>query len=606
MIALCLLAPVVSNGQTGTITTLAGTTPVDGAPERGFSGDGGPAISAMLALANVQNDCDPNRFEQTVHLSVDSNGNVFFADSNNQRIRKITSQGIISSVAGTGDRPTVDSLRCEPSGSVGDGGQAISAKFFNPADVLALPNGNLVIADQQDNRIRQVIPDGVISTIGGSGLHNLYAPGIPATASPMDWPSTVAVDAKGIVYFAEIHGFRVGKIGADGKFATVAGTGFPGYNGDGILATNAQLRKPAGICFDAAGNLYIADQQNHRIRKVASNGMISTVAGTGQAGFSGDGGPAQNAALNTPMDVKADSHGNIYIADMLNHRVRRIDAGGMISTVAGTGNQGRGPDGVIATSSSLNSPAGIALDSNDDLYIVDWQNYLIRKVSFDGRPAVATNGVVNAASFTPAAAPGSLISIFGSNLASSTASASSAPWPTKLGDTTVQVNGTNIPLYFVSPQQINAQLPFEVAAGTAILTVAAAAGSSDPAPLDLTPTSVGIFVVLNQDGSLNSPVNPEMRGRAIVAYLTGQGLVSPQVPTGQAAPLNVLSQATQNASATLGGVNFTPFFFGLAPGFVGLGQANVVIPPDAPTGDQVDFSITAGGQTSNVVKVSVQ
>jgi hypothetical protein len=231
-----VFAQSLALGQTGIITTLGGTT-------RGYSGDDGPAISAQIALANVQNECDPNRYEQTVHLSLDSAGNIYFADSNNQRVRRI-SKDTISTVVGSGNRTTRNG-NCEPIGSVGDGNDAHAASLYNPADVFVLRNGSLVIADQQDNRIRLVTSAGAISTIAGNGSHNLYVPGIPAISSPMDWPSAVLQDSSGVTYFAEMHSNRVGKIGLDGRFSTVAGTGFPGYNGDRIQATSAQLRKPA-------------------------------------------------------------------------------------------------------------------------------------------------------------------------------------------------------------------------------------------------------------------------------------------------------------------------------------------------------------------------
>jgi uncharacterized protein (TIGR03437 family) len=592
-----VLAHSLALCQTGIITTLAGTT-------RGYSGDDGPAINAQIALANVQNECDPNRYEQTVHLSLDSAGNIYFADSNNQRIRRI-SKDTIGTVVGTGNRTTRNG-NCEPIGSVGDGPDAHAALLFNPADVFALRNGNLVIADQQDNRIRLVTSAGAISTIAGNGSHNLYVPGIPATASPMDWPSAVLQDSSGVTYFAEMHSNRVGKIGLDQRFATVAGTGFPGYNGDRIQATTAQLKKPSGLALDSSGNLYIADQANHRIRRV-SNGIITTIAGTGQPDFSGDNGPAEAAALNTPMDVKVDSRGNIYIADMLNQRVRRVDTNGTITTIAGTGQAGRGPDGVPATSSDLNFPAGLALDSNDDLYIVDWQNYLIRKVSFPSKPVVNAGGIVNGASFVSPVAPGSLFSIFGSNLTVSTATAATAPWAGQLADVSVKVNGGNIPLNFVSPHQINAQLPFETAAGDATLSVTNSAGASDPVAFKVAAAAVGLFnIAFNQDGSLNSVSNPESRGRVVVLYLTGQGPVNPPVPTSQAAPGDVLSIATLPKSASIGGVDAEVQFLGLAPGFIGLAQANVAIPAEAPTGDAVRLIITVGGLPSNSVVISVR
>jgi uncharacterized protein (TIGR03437 family) len=598
------LTPGLS-AQTAIITTIAGIG------TRGYNGDSVPAVGASIALANLQNACDPNRYEQTVHLSFDTSGNLYFADSDNQRIRQITPAQTIATVVGSGSHPSVNSF-CESTGSVGDGNDAQAALLYNPSDVFPAPNGNLIIADQQNNRIRLVTPQGKISTIAGNGTHNFYAPGIPATSSPMDWPSAVIADSTGVVYFAEIHGNRVGKIGLDQKLATVAGTGFPGFNGDQIQGNTAMLRKPAGIALDPLGNLYIADQGNHRIRKVAPNGIISTIAGTGKPDFSGDDGPAAAAALNTPMDVKLDSQGNIYIADMLNQRVRRIDTSGNITTIAGDGQAGRGPDGVPATSSSLNFPAGLALDANDDLYIVDWQNYLIRKVALSSRPTIAAGAIVSAASFTAPVAPGGLFSIFGRNLATSATSSLDVPWPTKLAGTSLKVNGIDAPLYFVSDKQINAQLPFETPAGSALVSVTNSLGASDSVIVNVVPAAIGIFVypgtnraiAQNQDFTLNSLTNPESAGRVVVVYLTGQGAVSPAVPTGQPAPLDVLSMASQPFSATIGGMDAPVLFLGLVPGYIGLAQANILIPSGAPTGD-VPLIVNVGGQPGNTTVISV-
>jgi uncharacterized protein (TIGR03437 family) len=313
------------------------------------------------------------------------------------------------------------------------------------------------------------------------------------------------------------------------------------------------------------------------------------------------------------MDVKVDSRGNIYIADMLNQRIRLVDTNGKITTVAGTGDAGRGPDGVFATASALNYPAALALDVNADLYVIDWQNYLIRKITFSSRPSISAGGIVNSASFSPPAAPGALISIFGQSLAASKALAEAAPWPQSLGGTSVQVNGANIPLYFVSPQQINAQLPVETQPGSAAISVINAIGASEPAEFNVSAAAPGIFqsadnraVAINQDGTLNSPSNPESRGRVVAFYLTGQGPVSPVVPTGMAAPMDSLSTATLPHGASIGGAAAEVQFLGLAPGFIGLAQANVVIPSGAPTGDSVSVVLTVNGQASNAVVISVR
>src|ERR1041385_2749995 len=325
--------------QSGLISTLAGTTPPGGFPIRGYSGDGGPAVQARLALANLQNTCDPLRYEQITHLAVDATGAVYIADSDNQRIRRIDAQGAITTVAGSGNKPATNA-QCEPTSSVGDG-PASNALFYNPSAVALAANGDVIIADQQDNRIRR-LNNGTVSTIAGNGQHLFYAPGLPATASPMDWPAAVAIGPGNTLYFAELHGNRIAKIAADGTLVTVAGSGFPGFAGDNGRAAAAQLHSPSGIAFDGAGNLYIADQLNHRIRKVGPDGTIATVAGNGSAGYSGDGGKATAPSLNGPMDVASDSAGNLYIADTLNHRIRRVDTGGTITTLAGTGTPGRG------------------------------------------------------------------------------------------------------------------------------------------------------------------------------------------------------------------------------------------------------------------------
>lgn len=605
-----LLLPATLGAQSGIISTIAGGTPVNGSPVRGFDGDGSPAVNAVLALANLQNTCDPNRFEQTSHISIDAKGNLYFADSNNQRIRRIDAAAQISTIAGSGTAPATNS-RCEPTSPVGDGDSATNARLFNPSDVIVHPNGNLIIADQQNNRIRQVTPAGSISTIIGSGLHNLYAPGIPATSSPMDWPSSLAIDGNGLIYFAELHGNRVGRLGADGRITTVAGTGFPGFNGDRGPANAATLSKPAGITIDRAGNLLIADTGNHRVRRVAGDGTITTIAGTGQQGFCGDSGRAVDACLDTPMDVKTDAIGNVFIADAGNHRVRRIDSSGNISTVAGTGQAGRGPDGVAASASALNYPSALAVDGNNDLYIVDWQNYLIRKVTFT---AIASGGIVNGASFTAPVAPGSIISIFGAGLAQSTAAAGGTPLPLSLGRTSVEVNGVAVPLYFVTPGQINAQLPYDLVAGSATAVVLSAGGRSSAASFTVVDAAPGIFVyggsdraiALNQDNGVNSAERPESRGRVIVCYVTGLGAVDPGVPVGQSAPLDTLSYARAVVTATVGGVPAQVQFAGLAPGFVGAGQVNILVPGEASAGAAVSLVIEIGGQKSKAATIAIQ
>jgi uncharacterized protein (TIGR03437 family) len=588
-----LIVALVSGAfaQTPVISTVAGTT------QRGFSGDNGPAGSAMIALANLQNDCDPLRFEQTSHISVDAAGNLYIADSNNQRIRRVAVDGTITTIAGSGE-PPVNNGRCEPAGPIGDSGSAREARLYNPSDVLALPNGNLIIADQLNNRIRQVSPSGVITTIAGNGTHNLYAPGIPATSSPMDWPSALAVHPDGTIYFAELHGNRVARIGADGRLSTVAGNGFPGFAGDGGPASSAQLRKPAGIAIDSAGNLFIADTGNHRVRKVTPDGTIRTIAGDG--------------ALNTPMDVKVDAAGNVYIADTGNHRVRVIATDGVIRTVAGTDEPGRGFDFTDAAGSALNSPSALAMAPNGDLYIADWQNFLIRKISFRGDAVLTPGGVVDSASFRSPVAPGSIVTFFGANLVAGSGQAG-ATWPRTLAQTTVEVNSTTIPLYFVSTSQVIGQLPFEIPAGTASAVVNSAGRRTNSVTFQVAATAPRIFMIgaphaaaLNQDGAVNTREAPESRGNVITIFMTGLGAVDPPVATAQLAPASPLSRPVSVASAVIGGLPADVLFVGLAPGFIGLAQANLRIPEGAAPGADVPVTLQVGVEKSNVATIAVR
>ena len=306
-------------------------------------------------------------------MAVDGAGNLYIADFNNHRIRKVNSAGVISTVAGTGT-----------AGFSGDGGAATSAQLRNPQDVVLDAAGNLYIVDTGDHRIRKVNSAGVISTVAGSGAQGFSGDGGAATAAQLNQPRGVALDGAGNLYIADWFNQRIRKVDTDGDISTVAGTGTAGFSGDGGAATSAQLDNPYGVAVDGASNLYIADDNNNRIRKVDSSGNISTVAGTGTAGYSGDGGAATSAQLDNPYVVALDGAGNLYIADGGNHRIRKVNSAGVISTVAGNGMAGFGGDGGAATSALLNFPIDVAPDALGNLYIAEWVNNRIRKVDSDG------------------------------------------------------------------------------------------------------------------------------------------------------------------------------------------------------------------------------
>ena len=400
----------------GTISTYAGTGVV------GTTGDGGPATAADLY--------------GVAGLAVDRTGNLYI--STTARIRRVSTSGIITTIAGS------------TAGSSGDGQLAVDAKVSSPSGLAFDGGGNLYIADGPVNCVRKITPDGRINTVAGNGTAGTPVDGATATSSPLNSPRTVAVDASGDLYigtegfgavykvdptgiirtvagtgqvsfdgngqplFFSLTGLAVDSAGAvwvadytnhrirkisGGIITTVAGNGIAGFGGDGGAATASQLAHPCGIVFDQSGNLYIADQDNQRIRVIAPSGTISTIAGGAQ--LSAEGGPANMSALALPGSVVVDQKGNIYVSDSGNDRIRKITSDALVTTVAGTGITGFSGDGKAALLAQLNLvpqmfglPGGVlAVDSKGDLYISDDNNFRIRMVAPDGTiNTVAGNG----------------------------------------------------------------------------------------------------------------------------------------------------------------------------------------------------------------------
>jgi len=288
---------------------------------------------------------------------------------------------VITTVAGTGqDR------------SLGDGGAATNAGF-TPAAVAVDAAGDLLIADTAGSRIRKVGIDGIITTMAGGGTNGL-GDGGPATKARLSDPQGVVSDASGNMVIADTYYHRIRKVDRNGIITTVAGNGTDGFTGDGGPATNADLLSPAGVALDASGNLFISDN-NAYVRKVDTNGIITTVAGNGFQGFSGDGGPATNAMLFNPTGLAVDSWGNLLIADTYSDRIRKVDTNGIITTVAGSRAKGYSGDGGAATNAGLDYPAGVGLDSSGDLFIADDNvSQRIRKVTNTQGPTLALNNAM--------------------------------------------------------------------------------------------------------------------------------------------------------------------------------------------------------------------
>ncbi len=416
----------------GIITTVVGTG------SAGFSGDDGSATVAQL--------------NYPIGVAVASDGTMYIADWGNRRVRKVATDETITTVAGTGTsggdgfpgpatraqlhRPygmAVDSrdnfyiaqsyggygwlLKVNtsgtitvvaggwPRGSSGDSGPATAARLSGPRGVAVDSDGTVYIAESGNRRIRKVDTSGIIYTLKFTESGDFH----PFRNVDIEDAYDVAVDSQGNVYIAETadadrvadRRARIRKVATDGTISTVAGTGLWGFSGDGGPATAARLSNSRGVAVDSSGNIYIADTSNRRIRKVDTSGIINTIAGTATSGFSGDGGPATAAQLNGPEDVAVDSSGNVYIADTFNHRIRKVDVSvnpPTISTIAGTGNQGFSGDGGQATAADLNAPRGVAVASDGTVYIAD-DNHRIRAVATDG--TISTVAGTGTASFTP-------------------------------------------------------------------------------------------------------------------------------------------------------------------------------------------------------------
>ena len=512
----------------------------------GFSGDGGPAARAQLA--------------SPAELVLNYAGNLLLADG--ARLRAIDSAGTIRTLAGDGF------LR-----AVGDAGPASEAILSRPSAVALDRYGNLYIADPGTRRVRQVSPAGTIGTLAGNGATGPFREGEAAAASALSLPAGVAADS-GTVLIADQDGHRLRQVGADGRITTVAGTGKPGIGKEGGWPADTDLRSPGGVCTDRGGvifvvdtgnhrllrvtrnlavqvaagngfagdagdggearfaqlnrpsacaadsfgNLYIADTGSHRIRKVTAAGVISTVAGTGTAGFSGDEGPAAAAELASPRGLAVDDSGNLFVADTGNHRIRLVDAGGVIRTIAGDGAAAWAGDGGPALDAHLNEPAGLLLDGAGDLYFADSANDRVRRLVPDNDPApgLPPDPVVetppflalNAASLSEGpVAPGELVTLRGEALTAGSE---------------VRFNGAVVPVLFVAAQQITVVAPASIAGLASVqVEIPGSAGLTLP----VAEAAPGLFpVALNPDVSINAERRPAPRGSVLVFYATGEGL----------------------------------------------------------------------------------
>ncbi len=304
----------------------------------------------------------------TADVAVDTAGNIYLATESDGRILRIDANGRITTVAGTG-----------VSGFSGDGVRADRAQLSNPVGVAIDAAGNVYIADEGNSRVRRVDTGGKITTFAGNGIAGFSGDNGPATRAQLELPVDVALDAAGNLYIVDLGGYRVRRVGTDGRITTVAGTGETESSGGG-LATQADI-VPSCVAVDTVGNIFISEY-GYRVRRVGTDRQITTVAGTGVRGFTGDGGPADQAQLGSATCLTVDTIGNLYIADRYNHRVRKVDTKGRITTVAGNGVQGSDGDGGRAIQAQLDSPDSVDVDAAGNLYIEE--SGRIRRVGTDG------------------------------------------------------------------------------------------------------------------------------------------------------------------------------------------------------------------------------
>jgi len=561
-----------------TITTFAGNN------TGGFAGDAGAATGAEL--------------NNPLGMALDSAGNLYIADSSNHRVREVAG-GTISTVAGNGT-----------AGYTGDSAAATSAELDVPSGVAVDSSGTLYIADTSNEVIRKVAGTTITTYAGnnslgkgGTGDHGL------ATSAQLDTPTGLALDAAGNLYIADSGNNWIRIVTKSSGIITTLSTG------------SATLKSPKGVAVDAAGNVYIADTNNSRVLKVTPSGSITkttTVAGTSVIGSSGDGGPATSAQLNYPYGVAVDAAGNLYIADTNNQRIRRVSAAtGTITTVAGTGRSGYTGDGGFSTSAQLSFPRGILVDASGNIYISDAQNNVIRLMT-PAPPAIG--GVITASQFggLTSIAPGAWIEIYGSNLA-----ADSLDWsgafngvnaPTSLDGTTVTIGGQAAFIAYAGPVQVNAQAPSNVGTGRQQITVTTAVGTSAPYTVTVNPTAAGMLApgYLNIGGvQYVGALFPDFQtfvappgavsgyasrrakpGDVIVIFGIGFGPVTPNILAGQIPQGN--STLTLPLQIYFGSAPATLQYWGLAPGLVGVYQLNVVV-PNVAASDAVPVTFTLGG-----------
>lgn len=612
--ALLISSAVVSCwAQTYTITTVAGTGR-NGASGADGLGDGGPALEAF--------------FDQPQGLAVDSAGNLFIADSQENLVRKVSTNGYISVVAGN-----INSIRTN-GGYYGDGGSAVGAGLSTPMGIAIDSAGDLYIADWNNNRVRKVSASGIITTVAGGG--SIFTPGGTATQFFLNAPTAVVLDSQGNLLIGSNQSSggvptdsdKVFKVTQEGTITLFAGGNSALSFGNGNLGDNGPATSAAfsvgGLAIDASDNLYIADVINNRIRKVTQTGIITTVAGGNTSNYSGDGGPATAAGLNLPFGVAVDEAGSLYIADSRNYRIRKVTPDGTITTIAGTGAPGFSGDGGPAASAAIGTLRAVAV-GNGGIYFTDRTIRVLTPASV--APSILSKGIVPIDSAATSIQPGEWVSIYGNNLASSSGTWA-GDFPTSLDGTSVTINGIPAYLWYVSPTQINVQVPDDAVTGSVPVVVTTTAGGSFTSTVTLAPFAPSLLlldskhvtgIILRPNGSgaysggsydIVGPTGASLGYRTVAAkagdtvelFGVGFGPTNPVVPAGKL--FSGSAPTTNTVKVFINNINVLPSFAGLSS--AGLYQINLTLPAGLGTGDLLLVATVGGVQTQADVVISLQ
>lgn len=601
-------------------------------------------ISTVLGTGEAGADT-PAQLNLPTSVAFDTGGNMYVADSGNSRVRELTTGGVISTLGISGRDLAIDAagnlyLAAGPhavelttagvalviagDGSWsfrGDGGPASEARLNAPAGIAAAHPGEIYIADRGNRRIRKVDSLGAIRTV-----------------AELSSPGYLGFDSGDNLHITDTENHRLWRLDQTGALLPEAGTGEAGYSGDGSAAASAMLQAPTGLAVDAGNAVFFSDTGNHRVRMIDPSGRVRTVAGNGAAGYEGDGGPAASARLNAPTGLARGASGELYIADTGNHCIRKVDSAGQITTIAdglnspaglavdprgslivadtgsnrilmigtdgaidtiaGDGGAGFGGDGGPAASARLNAPMGLAVDLSGNILVADTGNNRIRELS-PAPEAVQeqrTLAVLNSASLLPGAiAPGEIVAIFGVGIGPQSAASGAlrnGVLENTVGETQVLFDGHPAALYYAQASQINAQVPYEVS-GAAEVEIVYRGVSMGRITAPVAGAAPGIFtsgagagqaVAVNQDGSLNSGVNPAPAHSIVTFYATGAGRTAPESANG--APARApYGLPLQPVTVTIGGYPADVLYAGSAPGLVGVMQVNARVPGGfAPAG----------------------